>query len=303
MKKPIIEVVGSVNMDLVVKLDRFPKEGETLSGTSFFTAAGGKGANQAVAAARLGAAVSFVGCVGDDSFGKEMLSSMRNEHINVDQIKVTKGLNTGVAAIMVNHRAQNQIVVVPGANYSISKKQIEEIFSQKHEGTGALLLQLEIPIEIVVESAIQAKKKDFTVILNPAPARELPKELLENVDYLILNEHEAKLLSNKTDIQAAAQILWKMGVKHIIVTLGDKGALYVNGKENIFIPAFSIEAVDPTAAGDSFVGAFAVCIMKEMSIKESMRYANAVGALATTKMGAQPSLPTSSEVDRFLSLQ
>ena len=165
MKKPIIEVVGSVNMDLVVKLDRFPKEGETLSGTSFFTAAGGKGANQAVAAARLGAAVSFVGCVGDDSFGKEMLSSMRNEHINVDQIKVTKGLNTGVAAIMVNHRAQNQIVVVPGANYSISKKQIEEIFSQKHEGTGALLLQLEIPIEIVVESAIQAKKKDFTVIL------------------------------------------------------------------------------------------------------------------------------------------
>lgn len=290
-----IQVIGSINMDLIAKVSRFPKEGETITGQQFLTAAGGKGANQAVAASRLGAKVSLVGCVGKDTFGTSLLNNLKKEKINIKHITKSSE-NTGTAFITINQNAQNQIIVIPGANHTITTKQVG--LAIKKEKIAAIIMQLEIPLKIVEYVAKEAKKKNLLVILNPAPAIPLSNKLLRMVDYLIPNEHEAEVLTGEKNMEKAAQILKQKGAKNIIITLGSRGALYLDNKLQ-YVPPFRVKAVDPTAAGDAFVAAFTVSILEGKKIENAIRFANAAGALAATKLGAQPSLPKRSQVEKI----
>lgn len=292
-----IQVVGSINMDLVVKVPRFPNSGETITGTTLLTASGGKGANQAIAAAKLGAKVVFVGNVGNDDFGKQQIRALQKEGANTQFISTVSSVNTGTAIITIDQNAHNQIIVIPGANHTISKKQVEKAF--KSIKMQALLLQLEIPLDIVTFAATLAKNIGSLVILNPAPAIPIPDKLINLVDYLIPNEHEALLLTGKTTIEDAGKNLIKRGAKNVIVTLGKKGAVYFD-KKPIYVPAFKVKAIDPTAAGDAFIASFAVTILQGHSLLDAIKFANAAGALASTKIGAQPSLPTLAEIKQFV---
>jgi len=299
--QPLIYVVGSINMDLITKVPRFPQEGETITGLDFFTAPGGKGANQAVATARLGAKVVFIGAVGVDSYGQQLSEALGKEGINITHLLKVPGVVTGTAIITINKKAQNQIIVIPGANHRITEKQIDEAISKNSHKSGALLLQLEIPLPIVLYAAKRAKDIGLAVTLNPSPATTLPDELFPLLDYVIPNEHEAVILTGKNNPEKAAQKLKKMGARNIIITLGDKGALYLDDNSRpVTIKGYKIKAVDPTAAGDAFVATFTVALLEEKPIEEAIRFANAAGALAATKLGAQPSLPTRKEVEKFL---
>lgn len=284
-------------MDMIVRVSRFPNQGETITGTRFDTAHGGKGANQAVAAARLGADVSFIGCVGNDDFGKQNIFSLSSEGINTTYIKTTN-THTGIAVIVVNDTAQNQITVIPGANHQVTPEQVTEALDAAPR-VDCVLLQLEIPLPAVICAAELARKNGSLVILNPAPAIPIPEELIALVDYLIPNEHEAYVLTGKKDMTEAGKTLIAHGAKHVIITLGDKGTLLVNGTHQTISP-FHVHAVDPTAAGDAFVAAFAVSLLEGKPPKEAIRFANAAGALTATKPGAQPSLPTRKEIEAFL---
>lgn len=300
-KQSNILVIGSINMDLVITVPRFPIEGETLTGKSFFTSPGGKGANQAVAAARLGAKVSMIGCIGDDQFGKQLVQNFRREKVNIGQIKFTPHHPTGTAIITINDHAQNQIIVIPGANSLVTEKNILSVWQALKIKPQAVLLQLEIPLSSVITAAELAKKDNSLVILNPAPAQQLPVKLLKLVDYLIPNEHEARLITGKKSIKEAAVFLHNQGVKNIIITLGDKGAYLFNDKQSVIIPPYNVKAVDPTACGDAFIAAFSVSFLQGKSPIESIEFANAAGALTTTKIGAQPFLPFLLDLEQFLS--
>lgn len=295
-----IQVVGSINMDLITKVPRFPQEGETITGVDFLTVPGGKGANQAVAAARLGAKTAMIGCVGIDRFGKELVASLQKERVSMRRINFIPDTPTGTAIIIVNEKAQNQIIVIPGANHRITEEHLTYAWNTLKIKPQALLLQLEIPLPIVIKAAQLAKKDNTMVVLNPAPApiTSLPIELLNQVDFLIPNEHEAKILANTDDLETAANRLRNQGPK-VIVTLGDKGAMFFDDKPRIVDP-FRVKAVDPTAAGDAFVAAFTVSTLQRKTPLEAIKFANAAGALATTKIGAQPSLPTLVEVNQFI---
>jgi ribokinase len=303
MSRPIV-VVGSINLDLVARAASIPRPGETLTGDSFRTFFGGKGANQAVAVARLGYPVTMLGNVGDDAFGEQLKTGLRQAGVSVDAVSVVPGAS-GVALIVISSAGQNSIVVVPGANGLLSPAQLEKQSSLLQKA-GVLLAQLEIPLESVESLAAFAERHAIPLLLDPAPARALPAALLRRVTWLTPNESEAETLLNKPGLCAsdplrAAKELLKMGPHNVIVKLGARGCIVASSNGTIDeIPAFSVEAVDTTAAGDAFSGGFAVGLMRGHSPKDSAIFASAVAAISVTRHGAQPSMPTNDEALSFL---
>jgi ribokinase len=292
-------------MDLIMRVSRLPKPGESLIGTQFMTAHGGKGANQAVAAARLGANVTFVGCVGDDAFGDLQRKGFLKEGINVDHLKTSKASPTGTALILLTDSGQNAIVVAPAANHDVLPADIEglqELFAQ----ADMLISQLEIPLDTVMAALGIARSTNTFSILDAGPAQTVSPELLVTADLVSPNETEAEALTgiavNSVDTaRIAAQQLRGMGVKHVVMKLGEKGCLYL-GEEERYVPAFVVNAVDTTAAGDAFTAALGVA-WETMPLQEALQFANATGALAATIEGAQPSMPTKEVVLDFLNRQ
>jgi len=298
-----IVVVGSLNMDLVVRIPQIPLPGETLLGGNFKTFPGGKGANQAVAAARLGGDVVMIGCVGNDSFGQELRETLARDAINIEHVAVHPDQATGVALIQVDERGQNSIAVASGANFCLTGAQIEKALSSL-ESFDVLVMPLETPLETIYTAARIAASRGVRVLLNPAPAQVLQRDLLERVDVLLPNEHEVMRVAggDAADLQSAAEKLLGLGVKNLLVTLGDQGAALFDGKNNqpICIPAFPVQAVDTTAAGDCFVGALAVALCEGKPLAAAAGFASAASAIAVTRPGAQPSLPLRAEVEQFL---
>ncbi len=290
-------------MDLVVNIDRFPMSGETVSGSELKTIPGGKGANQAAAAALLGASVSMVGRVGNDIYGSSLTKNLQNLGIDISGITVDQYTQTGSAIILINSQGENCIVISPGANGEVGKN---DVFDNKDKIIGAkiLLLQFELPIQTVISAIEIAHQNGVTVILNPAPVAELPREIYPMIDILIPNEREASSLTGieVNDIasaSAAATQLRSFGIRKVIITLGNIGSLLVMDDACIHVPGLEVEVVDTTAAGDAYIGALAFAIVKGYSIEDAVQYASLAGALSVTKKGAQTSLPTAEEVNRL----
>ncbi|WP_129671957.1 ribokinase [Candidatus Chloroploca sp. Khr17] len=299
MKRHIL-VVGSLNIDLVVQTPQHPQPGETILGGPFATIPGGKGANQAVAAARLGAPVVMIGRTGNDHFGEELRQGLAADHIEISHIAVTSEAATGIALIAVDATGQNSIIVAPGANALLQPQDIQA--SEALFKTAAVLLvQLETPMATVIEALSLARRYRVPTLLNPAPAQPLGREILGMVDYLLPNEHEIRLLSGGEESPAeAARQLRAQGASSVIVTLGSAGALVVDEAGKTAIAPFGVEAVDTTAAGDAFVGAFAVALCEGLSPREAAIWGAAAGAITVTRAGAQPALPRRAEVEALV---
>ena len=298
-----VVVIGSLNMDLVTRAPRLPKGGETLIGHSFATVSGGKGANQAVAAARLGAQVAMVGCVGNDDYGVQLRDALLAEQIDCQAVSTVED-SSGVALIVVDDNSQNAIVIVAGANGAMTPAVIDR-FDAVLQAADVIICQLEIPDATVGHALKRARELGKTVILNPAPAsRPLPADWFTAIDYLIPNESEAAALSglpvdSLEAAESAASQLIAMGAGKVIVTLGAQGSLFANGKDFEHFPAPKVKAVDTTAAGDTFVGGFAAALASGKSEAEAIRYGQVAAALSVTRAGAQPSIPTMSDVQAF----
>lgn len=295
-------VIGSLNMDLVVNVDTMPKPGQTIIGSNFKEVPGGKGANQAVAMARLNGNVSMIGKVGEDGFGQTLINSLKNDKVDTTYIQTAKGA-TGVALITVDKNAQNSIVVSPGANFEVKEDDIDNNI-EAIKNSDIVVLQLETPLNTIKYALNKVKELNKYTILNPAPAVKLDDEIIKNVDLLTPNETELEIISGvsietEEDIQKAAQIMIEKGVKELIVTLGSKGSLYINKEKSMFKKAYKVEAVDTTAAGDSYTGALAVALSQDKCIEDAMDFASKVGALSVLKEGAQSSLPTLEDVENF----
>ncbi|HUO26771.1 MAG TPA: ribokinase [Candidatus Aquilonibacter sp.] len=305
MQRPIV-VVGSINLDLVVEADRIPRVGETIAGNSFKTFYGGKGANQAVAAARLGYPVSMVGNVGGDAFGTQLLEGLRNAGVDTTHVNTVKG-PSGVAVITTGPHGENNIVVVAGANSRLDPASLEKV-APFLERAGCLLTQLEIPLETVDYLARFAERHDIPVMLDPAPARELSGDLLRRVSWITPNETEAeellrmKIKNDDQGSETAADVLLARGAKNVLLKLGSRGCLVAEGTlAKKRVPAFSVKAVDTTAAGDAFNAGFAVGLMRGCAVEDSAVFATAVAGISVTRAGAQSSMPSGDEVERFLS--
>ena len=302
---PRVAVVGSFNMDLVFGAPRMPERGETISGSAFGMFIGGKGGNQAVAAARAGAYVEMIGRMGSDSFGQDITSALEEEGIRLRHVVRDPQEGTGVAGIVVAADGANSIVVVPRANMKLSEADVRKARAAI-AASDVLLLQLEVPLEASLAAAKIARNAGVKVILNPAPARELSDALLSLVDVLTPNETETHFLSGVTagtpeGAAEAAGILRARGVKSVLLTLGERGALLLEeGARPQEIPTFPVEPVDTTAAGDAFCGALAVALGEGKPMDEAARFACAAGALACTVMGAGPSLPTRAAIEALL---
>ena len=292
--KPIV-VLGSLNMDLVVRSPRLPKPGETLIGEPFQTFPGGKGANQAVAIARLGAPVVMIGRVGSDGFGSELIATAAKDGVDTRGIAVDSEAATGVALITVEASGQNTIIVVSGANANITPEHVERQ-AGLIQSASLLVMQLESPLDAVMAATRLASQAGVKVLLNPAPAQSLPTELLRNVELLAPNQTELSLLVEAGNVAEAAQKLIEMGVGVMVVTLGNEGSYILSPDMEIHLPAFPVSAIDTVAAGDAFIGAFAVAIAEGKPLREAARWGNAAGAIAVTRLGAQPSLPRREEV-------
>jgi ribokinase len=302
--KNSVVVVGSSNTDMILRVAHVPRPGETLLGGEFATAAGGKGANQAVAAARAGARVSFVARLGNDSLGGEALERLRCEGMDLSGIVRDKTHPSGVALIFVGADGENSIGVAGGSNARLSPRDVAAAKGALTRGR-VVLLQLETPLEAVAAAARIARRSGAQVILNPAPAQKLPGALLRDVSILTPNESEAAVLTGipATGIPAAARaadVLLRRGVGTVIVTLGSKGALIATRAGKQVVPAFRVRAVDTTAAGDVFNGALAARLAEGAALGEAVRFANAAGALSVTRHGAQPSIPRRSQIERLL---
>lgn len=307
-KTPKILVVGSINMDMICTSSKLPSNGETVTGVSFSTAAGGKGANQAVAAARLGAQVTMVGKIGNDAFGTELYGKLRNEGIDVSHVGIVENVSTGVADIQVQERedgAENRILVISGANGEIYEDDVSFLESEISE-YDMVILQNEIPTEINLLVAKYAHNKGVSVMLNPAPSKELPSELYEYCDYVAPNEHEAKDITgynakDPAEREKAISALHALGVGHVLITLGSDGCVYSDGKRTLHSPSVALgKVVDPTAAGDSFIGAFSCAVASGKSVEDALTFANYTAGITVCRAGAQPSLPTLAEVQEKL---
>ncbi|WP_263139613.1 ribokinase [Pseudomonas sp. RIT-PI-AD] len=297
-----VVVIGSLNMDLVARAPRLPRAGETLAGESFVTLPGGKGANQAVAAARLGARVAMVGCIGDDAHGQQLRDGLLAEGIECSALTRIERCSSGTALIVVDDSSQNAIVIVAGANAELSPQRVSDCEGLL-EAAQVVICQLEVPTETVAHALERGRALGKTVILNPAPASEaLPAHWYPWIDYLIPNESEAALLSglpvdSLESALAAAEHLRKAGAAKVILTLGARGALFVDADGHRHFPAPSVRAVDTTAAGDTFVGAFAAALSRGCSEARAIRFGQSAAALSVTRAGAQPSIPYLAEVE------
>ena len=290
-------------MDLVTRAPRLPKGGETLIGQSFATVSGGKGANQAVAAARLGAEVSMIGCVGNDAYGEALRGALLAEQIDCQAVSTVDG-SSGVALIVVDDSSQNSIVIVPGANGALTAEAIDR-FDSVIQAADVLICQLEVPDASVGHALKRGRELGKTVILNPAPvSRPLPSDWYASIDYLIPNESEASALSGLAvdsleAAQAAATRLIALGAGKVIITLGAQGSLFADGQRFEHFPAPAVKAVDTTAAGDTFVGGFAAALAAGKDEAQAIRFGQVAAALSVTRAGAQPSIPALSEVQAF----
>lgn len=298
MSRSGIAVVGSANMDVVFSTSRIPAPGETLLASSWAKYAGGKGLNQAVAAARAGARTSFVGALGRDESGDELLATMTDAAIHSTGVRRVQE-NSGQAFIVVAENAENTIIVAPGANGTVTELSAGE--REVVTSSALLLLQLELPLDAVIDAARVAREAGVTVVLNAAPARALPAGLIESLDYLVVNEHEARLLVGSDDLEEASGHLASR-VPHLVVTLGSQGsALYERGRFTSHVPALLVEAVDTTGAGDTYCGAFAAVIAEGESMIAAAEFATAAAALSVQVLGAVPSIPSRERIEALLS--
>jgi ribokinase len=307
MSKTIV-VVGSLNMDFVVQMDRLPVRGETIRGRGFQMLPGGKGANQAYAVGKLGGRGRMVGRVGGDIFGEQLKLSLESAGVDTSGVVLTSGESTGVALIFVEAGGQNQIVVVAGANGVLRPEDIQGAL-QPSQG-GYLLLQLESPIETVAAAASQARASHMVIILDPAPARPLSSSLISNIDILTPNESEALMLlgcrASSVSLEEAGEIcqrLLELGPKNVILKMGDKGAWLADGRQSRHFPAPKVKAIDATAAGDTFNGALAVTLAEGKSPEEAISFANCAAAISVTRLGAQASIPARAEAETLLAAQ
>lgn len=301
-----ITVVGSFVMDNVAKMKEFPQAGETVLGDNIELFPGGKGINQCIAAARLGGDVEMCGMLGKDSNGEIFLDILKSEGV-VSRYVFLCDRPTAVAQVQINQNGQNRICVIPSANFAFGLKEVE-IIDDALKHTELLVLQLELRLEAVKEIIRRAKSYGVKILLNPAPAVKLEREILEATDYLTPNESELAVLTDlptDTDegVKKAAQKLLAWGVKTVVATLGERGALLADGEDIRIIPGYKVKALDTVAAGDSFNGALAVAITEGRDLEEAVRYANATGALTIQKSGAIPSIPTREQVDKFIHSQ
>ncbi|MFC1692398.1 ribokinase [Candidatus Latescibacterota bacterium] len=303
MNKDIV-VVGSSNTDMIIKMSRIPKPGETVLGGEFASAAGGKGANQAVSAARAGGKVVFVARVGDDMLGEKALEGFVRDGINVEHVIKDTTAPSGVALIFVDEKGENSIAVASGANANVSPEDVNtarDVISS----AGILLMQLETPLETVKDAARIAYENGVDVILNPAPAQTLGDDILQYISILTPNETEAELLTGITvdsveKAEQAAKVLRERGVSTVLVTMGSQGVFVESSGSAELVPAFKVKAVDTTAAGDVFNGALAVALVEGKSLCDAVKFANAAAALSVTQLGAQPSAPKRADIETFL---
>lgn len=296
-----IFVLGSLNMDLSISCDRLPVAGETLIGGGFISNSGGKGGNQAVAASKLGGKVTMLGAVGKDVFGCKLIKSLADYGVNTKYI-VKKDCSSGVAVIVVEN--DNRIILDSGANYELKFADFEDALRKKARKGDIFITQLETPLEVVESGLVLAKSLEMVTILNPAPAAELSDKILSNVDYVIPNESEAEMLTktnyNSNNVDEIIFSLLKLKVNNVIMTLGDKGCAYYDGKQVVRVQAKKVDAVDTTAAGDTFIGAFAAKLAVGESIEKALEFSNAASALTVTRKGAQQAIPTLNEVNDFI---
>lgn len=303
MNHPTITVVGSLNMDIIIESDKEPSKGETILGDKGTILPGGKGANQALAAARLGANVSMIGSVGHDEFGASSIKSLQNNGVNINSIKKVDHLNTGFASIFIT-KSDNKIVVIPGANEEVKNTDIDRHLSIIND-SDVILLQLEIPVETVLYVAKTAKNLGKKVILNPAPAIDLPKEIFEYIDIFTPNETELEFYAKKrlsdNNLNELVNEIRELGHFDVVVTLGSKGSAYME-KDNtllIYKPSYKVPVIDTTGAGDSFNGALAVSIAEGIDIDNAINFASAASALSIIKYGAQNGMPCKKDVSNF----
>jgi ribokinase len=306
---PIITVLGSLNMDFVVRVDELPAPGQTVLGRDFQMIPGGKGANQACAVGRIGAKTVqgyMIGRVGCDLFADQLKASLSAAGIDVSAVHATKEQPTGVALIWVDRRGQNSIVVASGANHAMTAAEVSG-HRAAFQGARYALFQLEVPLPVVAAGLSVARQMGVRTILDPAPAQSLPADLLANVDVLTPNEQEANLLLGRpaerieeNEYRRVAGALRGLGVRSVILKLGSRGALYFDGDVEIFQPVFAVDAVDATAAGDIFNGALAVWLAEGKPMQVALRFAAAAAAISVTRIGAQSSVPLRSEVEEFL---
>lgn len=290
MEQPIITIVGSINMDMIIVSDKFPSKGETVIGQEYHTKPGGKGANQAIAVARLGAQVHMIGMVGDDQFGKELLSVFEREKVSIDSVHSTNQANTGTGTIILSDN-DNRIIVVQGANRELKSKHIIK-YKEKILKSDLVLIQFEIPLEVIQFTINLCYENDIPIIINPAPARELPHEYWLKATYITPNETEELQLFNGQEQKAQLR-------DKLIVTKGENGVFYWDN-QLIHVPAYEVVPVDTTGAGDTFNGALAVAIAEEKDLIEAVKFANAAAALSILKVGAQEGMPVRVEVEEFM---
>ncbi|UJH67819.1 ribokinase [Allomuricauda sp. SCSIO 65647] len=296
-----ITVIGSTNTDMVVKAGHIPRPGETVLGGKFFISLGGKGANQAVAASRMGGTVNFITKVGDDDMGKRAVQHFEEEGINTDYVFSEANTVSGVAMITLNEKGENSIVVAPGANESLAKKHIDKALEEVI-GADIILIQLEIPLKTVEYAIALAKRHQRKVILNPAPAQKLSKKVLEGLYMITPNETETEILTgikivDEGSARAASNLLRECGVEVVIITMGDHGAFISSEEHTGLVSGKKVEALDTTAAGDTFNGALAVAIAAGKKVKEAVHFANCAAAISVTRLGAQASIPRLGEIE------
>ncbi|MBG3014287.1 ribokinase [Proteus faecis] len=305
MEAKKLVILGSVNADHILNVAHFPLPGETISGNQFQMVFGGKGANQAVAAGRCGANISFLACLGNDDIGKKAKAQLMTDNIDTNSIELIDDVATGVALIFVNQQGENVIGIHAGANGRLDTSYVQR-YGNIIKEADALLMQLESPLDSVLKAAEIAKQENVQVILNPAPAQALPDELLSLVDIITPNETETEYLTgikviDDESAQLAADVLHHKGIKTVLITLGSRG-VWVSEKNNkgCIVPAFKVKAVDTIAAGDTFNGALITALLEGQSMMPAIKFAHAAAAIAVTRAGAQPSVPWRHEVDAFL---